>query len=80
MSFYTLNHLPLGREAVISRLLPNSSPFRRKLLAMGIIPGCKVSVVRIAPLGDPIEIKMRGFLLCLRRNEASSIEVLEIKT
>ena len=78
MSFNTLNHLPLGHEAVIARLLPESLPFRRKLLAMGITPGCKVSVVRFAPFGDPLEIKIRGFRLCLRRSEAASIEILEI--
>lgn len=79
MSVLTLNHLAVGQEAVIYRLLPDCSPFRRKLLAMGITPGCKVTVVRIAPLGDPIEIKIRGFFLCLRRLEASSIQVQEIK-
>ncbi len=78
MSSLTLNHLPIGREAVISRFLPKSLPYRRKLLAMGITPGCKVQVVRTAPFGDPIEINMRGFLLCLRRQEASFIEVLEV--
>ncbi len=78
MSTLTLNQLPLGKEAVISRLLPESIPFRRKLLAMGITPGCKVSIVRVAPLGDPLEIRMRGFFLCLRRSEAASIEVLEV--
>lgn len=79
MLFNTLNQLPLGHEAVITRLLPQSLPYRHKLLAMGITPGCKISVVRFAPLGDPIEIKMRGFRLCLRRNEASAIEVMELK-
>ncbi|MFQ0995176.1 ferrous iron transport protein A [Gilliamella sp. BG2] len=78
MSFFTLNQLPLGHEGVITRLLPESLPFRRKLLAMGITPGCKVLVVRVAPFGDPIEIKMRGFWLCLRRKEAQAIEVMEI--
>ncbi|OCG37280.1 FeoA family protein [Gilliamella sp. Gris1-4] len=78
MSSFTLNQLPLGHEAVITRLLPESLPFRRKLLAMGITPGCKVLAVRVAPLGDPIEIKMRGFLLCLRRKEAQAIEVMEV--
>lgn len=73
----TIDRLPFGKEAVISKLLPESLPFRRKLLAMGITPGCKVSVVRVAPLGDPLEIKMRGFFLCLRRKEAASIAVIE---
>lgn len=78
MSYFTLNHLPLKCEAVIVRLLPESLPFRRKLLAMGITPGCKISVVRVAPFGDPLEIKIRGFRLCLRKCEAALIEVFEV--
>ncbi|WP_081301190.1 FeoA family protein [Gilliamella sp. wkB178] len=78
MSSVTLNHLPLRHEAVIVRLLPESLTFRRKLLAMGITPGCKIVVVRVAPLGDPLEINMRGFRLCLRRKEAAAIEVMEV--
>lgn len=79
MSISTLDRLPFGVEAVVSKLLPNSQPFRRKLLSMGITPGCKVSVVRVAPLGDPLEIKTRGFYLCLRRKEAESIQVIEVE-
>ena len=74
----TLNQLAYGKEAVITHLLPESSPVRRKLLAMGITPGCKVSLVRVAPFGDPLEIKIRGFFLCLRRKEAAAIDIKEI--
>ena len=42
---------------------------------MGMTHGCQITVMRIAPLGDPIEINLRGFLLCLRRHEAAAIEV-----
>lgn len=80
MSVLTLNHLAIGQEAVISRLLPESLPFRRRLLAMGVTPGCRVLVIRAAPLGDPLEIKIRGFLLCLRRSEAATIEVMEVES
>lgn len=80
MPVQTLDKLPLNVDAVITKLLPESLPFRRKLLAMGITPGCKVSVVRSAPLGDPLEIKMRGFFLCLRRSEAACIEATCIET
>ncbi|XKM13804.1 FeoA family protein [Orbaceae bacterium ac157xtp] len=73
----TLNKLPFGKEAVITKLLPAAAPYRRKLLAMGITPGATVSVVRVAPMGDPLEIKMRGFFLCLRRTEAATIAVVE---
>lgn len=75
MSTMTLDKLPFGTPAVIVKLTPDAAPFRRKLLAMGITPGCKVSVTRTAPLGDPLEIEMRGFTLCLRRSEASAISV-----
>ena len=42
---------------------------------MGITPGCKVNIVRTAPLGDPIQITIRGFQLCLRKTEAETIQV-----
>ncbi|WP_347986208.1 FeoA family protein [Methylomonas sp. AM2-LC] len=45
--------------------------YRKKLLAMGLTPGTEFSVTRFAPLGDPVEIKIRGFSLTLRKNEAS---------
>lgn len=79
MSTLTLDKLAFGQEAVITKLLPEAMPFRRRLLAMGITPGCKVSVVRVAPLGDPMEIRTRGFLLCLRRSEAAAIGVVGVE-
>jgi len=48
---------------------------KRKLLDMGIIPGVLVEVVKLAPLGDPIEIKIKGYNLSLRKDEASQIFV-----
>ncbi len=45
--------------------------YRKRLLAMGLTPGTEFSVTRFAPLGDPIEIKIRGFSLTLRKAEAS---------
>ncbi|MGL4387565.1 FeoA family protein [Snodgrassella alvi] len=77
MSTLTLDQLPFGQPAVITRLLPESMPFRRRLLAMGITPGSQVTVIRTAPMGDPLEIKTRGFYLCLRRSEAQAIGVVE---
>ena len=74
----TLDQLAYGKQALIVKLLPQSTTFRRKLLAMGITPGCKVLVVRSAPLGDPLEIEMRGFFLSLRRKEAAAIVVKEL--
>ncbi|PIT58041.1 hypothetical protein BHC44_00435 [Snodgrassella alvi] len=79
MSTLTLDQLPFGQPAVITRLLPESMPFRRRLLAMGITPGSHVTVIRTAPMGDPLEIKTRGFYLCLRCSEAKAISVVEVK-
>lgn len=79
MPLLTLNQLPFHQEAVISKLLPAAKPFKRKLLAMGMTPGCKVEVIRTAPLGDPIEVKVRNFLLCLRKDEAAAIEVIPVE-
>ena len=75
MSLTDLSQLPFGPKALVTRLSRQAAPFRRKLLAMGITPGCALEVVRKAPLGDPIEISLRGFRLCLRQQEAAVIEV-----
>lgn len=75
MSEITLDQLPFGQTARITKLNSDAAPFRRKLLAMGITPGCKINVIRVAPLGDPIEVEMRGFHVCLRKNEALAINV-----
>ena len=53
-----------------------STSHRSKLLAMGLIPGVPFHVVRNAPLGDPVEIRVNGFHLCLRRKEE---EMLRLK-
>lgn len=45
--------------------------YRKKLLAMGLTPGTEFSITRFAPMGDPVEIRLRGFSLTLRKNEAS---------
>lgn len=49
--------------------------YRRKLLSMGATPGTRFKVLRVAPLGDPIEIKLRGFHLSLRKSEAGAVKV-----
>ena len=46
-----------------------------RLLEMGLVPGTAVEVVRLAPLGDPMELKVRGFLLSVRKAEAAHVEI-----
>ncbi len=52
-----------------------SGPLKRRIMDMGITPGVEVKVVKMAPLGDPVEIRIRGYELSLRREEAARIEV-----
>lgn len=47
----------------------------RRLMEMGLMRGTSVEVMRVAPLGDPLEVRVRGFMLTLRRTEAEHIEV-----
>ena len=74
MIFMTLNDLSVGKEAVITAV-NGEGALRLRLLDMGLIPGTKVKVIKIAPLGDPIEITVRGYELSLRKADAESIEV-----
>lgn len=68
----TLDNLSLGDKMQVINIEKNS-PVRRKLLDMGITPGVFIEVTGKAPLGDPIEILVRGYKLTLRKNEAKVI-------
>ena len=69
-----LSELSIGQEAIIFDYVEESDTCAR-LEEMGVTPGEKVQIIRYAPMGDPIEIKVRGYLLSLRKEEASLIEV-----
>lgn len=71
----TLADLPVGARARICGFNESAVPFRRKLLSFGLLPGTEVIVTRVAPLGDPLELKVRGYSLSLRRQEAAVLEV-----
>ena len=70
----TLSELPIGQSARVIRVQGEGRAARR-VLEMGIIPGVTVEVVKAAPFGDPIEVRVRGYSLAMRRAEARSIEV-----
>ena len=72
----TLNDLAIGKEAVITAV-NGESALRLRLLDMGLIPGTTVKVIKIAPLGDPIEITLRGYELTIRREHAKKIIIKE---
>ncbi len=60
-------------ESVVVKGLENDSKVRKRLLEMGVTPGATLKVTGKAPLGDPIEILVRGYKLTLRKNEADAI-------
>lgn len=62
-------------ESGIVKSIGVSGPVRRRLMDMGITPGAKVVMRKVAPLGDPIEINVRGYELTLRKSEADQITV-----
>ena len=69
-----LTSLPLATAATVAeiKVAPES---RARLMEMGLLVGTQVELVRFAPLGDPVEIKVRGYNLTLRKNEAEQIFV-----
>lgn len=71
----TLKDLQVGDRAKVAGFLETGGAYRRKLLSMGLTPGAEISVARVAPMGDPIEIRVRGFALSLRKNEAAALLV-----
>lgn len=70
----TLDALPAG---VAGRVLAvdGTGAVARRLMEMGVVPGAPVRVIKAAPLGDPLEIRVRGYHLALRRAEAQTITV-----
>jgi ferrous iron transport protein A len=69
-----LTSVALGASAIVVeiKLPPENRP---RLMEMGLLVGTKIELVRFAPLGDPVEIKVRGYNLTLRRSEAEQIFV-----
>ena len=75
METTTLDKLPLGQEAIIAKVGGEGSILRRRLLDMGLTPRTRVMVRKRAPLGDPLEISLRGYELTLHAEEAAKITV-----
>ena len=70
----TLDELPIGESAVVHRVACQRRVGRR-LMEMGLLPGTRIEMVRRAPLGDPLEVRLRGYLLSLRRAEAAGVSL-----
>ena len=74
MKLVRLRELEPGSRGTISRLSCRGQ-LRRRLMDMGVVAGTPVKVERVAPLGDPVELKLKGFNLSLRKEEAGDIWV-----
>ena len=70
----TLNEIPVGGVCTVTKL-NGTGKLRRRIMDMGITKGVEIKVVKIAPLGDPMELIVRGYELSIRKSEAESIEV-----
>lgn len=73
----TLNELKIGDSAAITAV-GGEGALRCRLLDMGLIPRTEVTLQKIAPMGDPIQIRVRGYELTLRIEDAKKIEVREV--
>lgn len=70
----TLNELKAGQTAAITKV-GGEGALRARLLDMGLIPRTQISVVRLAPMGDPMELRVRGYELTIRLEDAARIEI-----
>jgi len=70
----TLDQIEIGATAKVTKV-GGSGPLRRRIMDMGITKGTSIYVRKLAPLGDPMEIKIRGFEMSIRKGDAAMIEV-----
>ena len=74
-----LSKLKVGQKAKIIKLNVQNKEIRRHLLDMGLTRGVKVEIKKIAPVGDPIDLKLRDYELCISKSDLEQIEVEVIK-
>lgn len=74
MQSFNLSQMPAGSITKVVAVR-GGGRIAQRLMEMGVVPGVSVKVIKSAPFGDPIEIRLLGYSLAIRRNEASAIEV-----
>ncbi len=72
----TLDTISVGQTVEVGKIRGEGTSLRRRLLDMGITPKTKITYVRCAPLGDPMQLDVRGYSLTIRKSDAALIEVL----
>ena len=73
-----LSDLRKGEKGLVVTVKNNNSLLRKRMLEMGFTKGVVVMVKKIAPFGDPIDIELRGYELCLRKDDLDNIEVTKL--
>lgn len=74
----SLDKLGIGKDAIIEAIECDDKALRSHILDMGLTPGVEVTLVKTAPMGDPLEIRVRGYELTLRKSDASKIIISDI--
>ena len=74
----TLKQLKVGEQARVAGFAKGEPGYRHRLLTMGLTPGTPFTVTRVAPLGDPVEIEVRGYRLSLRKDEAAVLHIVPV--
>ena len=69
----TLDRLEIGKDAVITAINCDDKALRRHILDMGLTPGVEVTLIKTAPLGNPLELRLRGYELTIRKEDALSL-------
>ena len=72
-----LNEFNVGENGVVLKITAEGK-IKRRLFDMGVTPGAEITLKKVAPLGDPIQVLIRGYDLTLRRDEASTV-LMEVK-
>lgn len=75
----TLDKLKLGERGKVIQLSTKDKKMKRHLLDMGLTRGVEVKIKKVAPIGDPVDITLRGYELCISKNELKNIEVEVLK-
>lgn len=73
-----LDTLEIGKDAVVASVTSDDQALRQHILDMGLTPGTEVTMMKYAPMGDPLEIRLRGYELTLRKDDAARIELVGI--
>lgn len=73
----TLKEVKVGQSCTVAKLT-GTGAVKRRIMDMGLTKGTEIHVKKVAPLGDPIELTVRGYELSIRKDEAASIEVTDV--